>query len=103
MKRLFIVKLLIIFAVLFLLEYIILSCLKIEREKLIENMIQLMTLNVACLAFYTWCEDNRRSNIELIFAFDKRWDEIIEIIDDEFNKTKNEFAEKKQIMRIKNI
>ena len=58
-------------------------------------MIQLMTLNVACLAFYTWCEDNRRSNIELIFAFDKRWDEIIEIIDDEFNKTKNEFAEKK--------
>ncbi len=95
MKRLFIVKLLIIFAVLFLLEYIILSCLKIEREKLIENMIQLMTLNVACLAFYTWCEDNRRSNIELIFAFDKRWDEIIEIIDDEFNKTKNEFAEKK--------
>lgn len=95
MKRLFIVKLLIIFAVLFLLEYIILSCLKIEHEKLIENMIQLMTLNVACLAFYTWCEDNRRSNIELIFAFDKRWDEIIEIIDDEFNKTKNEFAEKK--------
>lgn len=83
------------FVVLFIIEFVILIILGIEFEKIIEYMIQLMTLNVACYAFYTWYEDNRRSNVELIFAFDKSWDEIIEIIDDEFNKTKKEFAEKK--------
>lgn len=30
-----------------------------------------MILNVAGLAFYTWYEDNGRSNVELVFEFDK--------------------------------
>ena len=95
MKNKFIVKLLIIFIVLILIEFFIVWLLGMDCAKMIENMIQFMILDVAGLAFYTWYEDNRRSNVELVFAFDKRWDEIIEIIDDKFCKIKKEFAEKK--------
>lgn len=95
MKNRFMVKLLITCIGLFLIEYFILWYLEIDREKMIENMIQLMILNVAGLAFYTWYEDNRRSNVELVFAFDRRWDEIIKIIDDELSKITKEFAKDK--------
>lgn len=54
-----------------------------------------MILNVAGLAFYTWYEDNGRSNVELVFEFDKWLDEIIEIIDDKFCKIKERICRKK--------
>lgn len=65
------------------------------NETIVENLIQCMILNVAVLAFYTWNEDNKLSNIELVFEFDKRWDEIIKIIDEEFNSIKKEISDKK--------
>lgn len=95
MKNRFIVRLLILFVLSSLIELFLLIYWAIGCEKIIENIIQFMLLNVAILAFYTWYEDNRRLNIELVFEFDKRWDEIIKIIDDEFNKIKKEFADKK--------
>ena len=95
MKNRFIVRLLILFVLSSLIELFLLIYWAIGCEKIIENIIQFMLLNVAILAFYTCYEDNRRLNIELVFEFDKRWDEIIKIIDDEFNKIKKEFADKK--------
>lgn len=58
-------------------------------------MIQLFLLNVTILAFYTWHEDNKLSNIELAFEFDKRWDEIINTIEKEYNDVKEKIAKDK--------
>ena len=83
MKDRLIVKLLAIDFMFFIIGYMILRYMNIEREKTIENMIQIMILIVAGSAFYTWYVDNKRSNVELVFQFDKRWDELIKIIGDE--------------------
>ena len=83
MKDRLIVKLLAIDFMFFIIGYMILRYMNIEREKTIENMIQIMILIVAGSAFYTWYVDNKRSNVELVFLFDKRWDELIKIIGDE--------------------
>lgn len=90
MKYRSIVKLLVIDFLFIVGGYMILKYMNIEREKTIENMIQIMILIVAGSAFYTWYVDNKRSNVELVFQFDKRWDELIKIIGDECDEASAE-------------
>jgi hypothetical protein len=87
----FFLKIIFMFFVLSIIECFVLLVLNIECKKIIENMIQFMLLNIAALAFYTWNADNRRANIELAFEFDKRWEEKLTIIGEEFRLNDEEF------------
>lgn len=95
MKKKIYINVIFAFTVLSTLEFCFFRYLNMTNEAIVENLIQCMILNVAALAFYTWNEDNKLSNIELVFEFDKRWDEIIKIIDEEFNIIKKEISDKK--------
>lgn len=95
MKKKIYINVIFAFTVLSTLEFCFFRYLNMTNEAIVENLIQCMILNVAALAFYTWNEDNKLSNIELVFEFDKRWDEIIKIIDEEFNSIKKEISDKK--------
>lgn len=95
MKKKIYINVIFAFFVLSTLEFCFFRYLNMTNETIVENLIQCMILNVAVLAFYTWNEDNKLSNIELVFEFDKRWDEIIKIIDEEFNSIKKEISDKK--------
>lgn len=89
------------FVVASLMEGCVLCSLNMECHKKIENIIQFMLLNVAILAFYTWHEDNKRSNVELAFEFDKRWEEMITIIRKEIDEIEKESHDKKADIDVK--
>lgn len=88
------------FCILTLIEIIILIGFNFPMNNIIEHMIQLMLFNVALLAFFTWNEDNKISNLGLVFEFDKKWDETIMCIDNEFNSIKENINEKKAEMKV---
>lgn len=88
------------FCILTFIEIIILVGFNFPLNTIIEHMIQLMLFNVALLAFFTWSEDNKISNLGLVFEFDKRWDETITLIDNEFNSIKENINEKKAEMKV---
>ncbi len=95
LKKRFFTNVVVVFLILSFFEFFLLKYINIDSEKIIENMIQLFLLNVTILAFYTWHEDNKLSNIELAFEFDKRWDEIINTIEKEYNDVKEKIAKDK--------